>query len=295
MQQILKDRTTTDLIGYPSDISKLWNAASVRVQTPSVALPDAYSAATIDAASKTVNGSHAEGTNHLTLSHGGTDPTNGRKYIIDTLDGSPKFTVTVTRFDSHVAYLQDPLPKTVPSNSTLQGYQVRRTLTAEEVKLEGQGIARWQVTDAAGVAHVWDEPFLVVNSQTNYTLTADSLVRSYPIAERLHAPGDDNMIELIETAWRDYVRPDLEAKQIRANQIKSWERVEAPHAAACVYHLVLTDERQDPVFVEQWRNVYAHQMDLLFASREFWYSEDDPEDTIGRVDNGYFMNRNIGR
>ncbi len=295
MQQIIKDKTTAPIYAYPSDISTTWTAASVRVQTPQIALPDTPSAATVDSASKTTNGATVEGSTVFNLAAGGTDPAGGSKYIIDALNGTPRFTVTVSRFDSNKAYLKDPLPQTVPNNSTLTGYRVARTLTAQEVKQEGQAIARWLVTDASGVAHVWDQPFLIVNTQTNYTLTSDSLMRAYPIAERLHAPSDDNMTELIETAWRDYLRPDLEAKQIRANQIKSWERLEAAHAAACVYHLILTDERQDPIYVETWRNTYAHQMDLLVAGREFWYAETDPENSVGHADNSQFIGRNISR
>tara|TARA_Y100000361_G_C11148016_1_gene339284 strand:- start:774 stop:1667 length:894 start_codon:yes stop_codon:yes gene_type:complete len=297
MQQILKGQTAIPIEGYSQDIDRRWSRAFVKVQTPSTALPDTWTIAAIDNTAKTTQGASVEGATSINLSAIGsiTNPAPGDKYIIDCGNSTPLFTVQAENYGSNVLYLRDPLPQPVPNGAAVIGYKVSYELDASHVTQEGQAIARWKIEDRDRVAHIWDQPFLIVNTQTNYTLTSDSLMRAYPIAERLHAPSDDNMTELIATAWRDYLRPDLEAKQIRANQIKSWERLEAAHAAACVYHLILTDERQDPIYVETWRNTYAHQMDLLFAGREFWYAETDPENSIGRADNSHFINRNIGR
>ena len=296
MQQILKGQTAIPIEGYSQDISRSWRRAFVKIQTPSTALPETYTIAAIDSYVRTTQGAAVEGATQFNVSAIGAGvPVPGNKYIIDCRNNTPRFTVELEYYESNTFYLRDPLPQPVPNGADVFGYRASYELDASHVTQEGQAVARWKIEDRDRVAHIWDQPFLIVNTQTNYTLTSSSLVRAYPIAERLHAPSDDNMTELIATAWRDYLRPDLEAKQIRANQIKSWERLEAAHAAACVYHLILTDERQDPIYVETWRNTYAHQMDLLFAGREFWYAETDPENSIGRADNSHFINRNIGR
>ena len=192
--------------------------------------------------------------------------------------------------------LADPLPMALPIGTIIAAYSVFYDLDASEVTNQGESIARWQVDIRVGsdiVQHVWDDPFLIVNAETNYTLNSASLVRTYPMVDRLRPPTDEDLTEIIKTGWTNYLRSDLEGKGIKANQIKSWERLEAAHAAACVYHLVLTDERQDAEYRETWRTNYAHQCDLMFASIRFWYSPTDGSTPAKSDEN--FSGRSISR
>lgn len=278
MQQLLRNQITIPVEAYPSDLGYLWNRAWVRVQTPSTPMPDddTWAVADIDRAARTTTVAAPEGATEITHSTFGIVPlVPGNQYIIDPTDGSPSFIVTCGRLaSSSVMELQDPLPQPVPVDSAIRGYRVSKILSLSEVSTQGTAIARWRVEDRDRISYVWDQPFLILNTLTNYHLNSSTLERIYPMVQRMR-PDDLTLEELIETAWTNYLRPDLEGKGIKANQIKSWERLDPAHAAACVYHLVLTDERQEEEYRQTWRNTYAHQCDLMYASVRFWYDEGD--------------------
>lgn len=257
-------------------------------------MPESWTVAAIDSITRTVGSTAAEGATSITLSPIGLGAlTAGNKYIVETRDGEPNFVIKLSRIvSSTVVETQDPLPQDIPASSTIRGFKASYELETAQVKGVGQAIARWRVEDRDRVRYDWDDPFLIVNVATNYNLTSEALERIYPQVQRLR-PDDLSLNELIDVAWKNYVRPDLEGKGLKANQIKSWERLDAPHAAACVYHLILTDERMASDFRDDWRTVYAHQMDLLFASVRFWYSETD-DNTPGRSDEN-FSGRSISR
>lgn len=298
MQQIIKDEIHVDIFSYPPVMERPFRAW-IRLQTPASPMQDADTAADFDSESGTTSVDAAEGTTTLRFSSS-VDYTPGSLYFVKP-DTGQAFAVKALAFNSispgiFDLTIADPLPMPVPSGSVVGGYRVSFAMSAENVSQQGRCIARWkfQVRDGLDVIdHIWDEPFLIVNAQTNYQLTSSELVRIYPMADRLRPPTDEDLTELIETGWSNYVRPDLEGKGLKANQIKSWERLTPAHAAACVYHLVLTDERQSQEYREQWRNVYAHQMDLMFASVRFWYSETDSTQP-GDSDRN-FMGRSISR
>ena len=278
MQQVFRNQTQDPIYAYPSDLDNFWSRAFVRVETPSKAMPDetSWSAAQIDRAARSVTVEGKEGATSLTHSTIGITPlTAGNQYIIEPANGEPNFIIKIARLaSSSVSDLQDPLPQNVPIGSNIRGYRVSVELQADEVTNVGQSIARWRVEDRDRLQYIWDQPFLIVNAHTNYTLNSSTLERMYPMVQRLRQ-DDISLQELIEIGWTNYVRPDLEGKGLKANQIKSWERLEAAHGAACVYHLVLTDERQEPEYRETLFTNYTHHMDLLFAGVRFWYDEGD--------------------
>tara|TARA_R100001230_G_C5686948_1_gene196932 strand:- start:2255 stop:3148 length:894 start_codon:yes stop_codon:yes gene_type:complete len=279
MQQIFKNQIVDPIFAYPSRIDLRWSRAFVRVQTPAVAMPDesTWTLATFDNVSRSVAGSSDEGTFRISLNPlgAGGSISPGYQYVVEPADNNPNFVITVARVVSTTLLeVQDPLPQNVPTGSFIYGIRASVELEPEQVKNVGQCIARWRVEDRDRRRYDWDQPFLIVNTHTNYSLNSSTLERMYPMVQRLR-PDDTQLEELIETAWRNYVRPDIEGKGMKSNQIKSWERLEPAHGAACVLHLVLTDERQDPEYRETWRTEYAHQMDLLFAGVRFWYDEKD--------------------
>jgi hypothetical protein len=300
MQQILVNETDLPLVSYPPVLERIFRA-SVRLQTPSTPMLDAWANAIIESFNDTVSVAASEGDTFLTFASASL-PTLivGRLYYVAPVTGE-RFSVKFTRLEPtgvgvYRMHLADPIPMALPVGTLIGAYSVSYEMDAAEVSQAGESIARWQVDIRVGtdiIQHVWDMPFLIVNAETNYRLTSNELIRIYPIADRLRPPTDEDLTELIETGWTNYVRPDLEGKGIKANQIKSWERITPAHAAACVYHLVLTDERQSSEYREQWRNVYAHQMDLMFASVRFWYSETDGNQP-GHSDEN-FMGRSISR
>ncbi|HAW74302.1 MAG TPA: hypothetical protein DCW74_01030 [Alteromonas australica] len=295
MQQLFKDQTTIHVESYPAKIDVEFRRAAVRIQTPSTPMPDEdnYDSASVEALNRIIAATASAGTHLLTFTAAPTDLVVGHQYVVSTTDQEPNFVVKVSRvISSTQVQLQDPLPQEVPASSRIKGFRFSKELTAEQVKNEGQCIARWRGEDGDRNYYYWDEPFLIVRVATNYHLTSDKLERLYPLVLRLR-PEDQTLAEIIEASWENYLRPDLESKGIRPNQIKSWERLDPAHAAACVYHLVVTDERQDPGFVEQWRTMYAHQLDLLFASVFFWYDDNDSE-TPGISDHD-FRQREIFR
>jgi hypothetical protein len=300
MQQILINEIDVSLLSYPPVMDRLFRAR-VRIQTPSHPMPATWTAAQLDSFTESLSVASREGETFLTVSSLATPlATDGRLYYVFTASGE-RFSVKLTDIQSvgigsYRLHLADPLPMALPIGTNIGGYAVFYDFDATEVTNQGECIARWQVDIRVGadiVQHVWDEPFLIVNAETNYTLNSASLVRTYPMVDRLRPPTDEDLTEIIKTGWTNYLRSDLEGKGIKANQIKSWERLEAAHAAACVYHLVLTDERQDAEYRETWRTNYAHQCDLMFASIRFWYSPTDGS-TPAKSDEDY-SGRSISR
>jgi len=300
MQQILVGETDVYLVSYPPVMDRLFRAR-IRMQTPSTPMPEAWTGADTDTFTESLSAAASEGDDFVTVSSVST-PTAvaGRQYYISAPSGE-KFSVKFTRAEAagigaFRLHLADPLPMPLPVGTAIGAYAVFYEMAASEVTSPGQAIARWQVDIRVGadiIQHVWDQPFLIVNAETNYTLNSANLVRMYPMVDRLRPPTDEDLTELIDVGWTNYLRADLEGKGIKANQIKSWERLEAAHAAACVYHLVLTDERQDAEYRETWRSNYAHQCDLMFASVRFWYSETDG--TVPGKSDENFSGRSISR
>jgi hypothetical protein len=284
VQQILVGQTTVPLVSYPPVLDRIFRAR-IRLRTPSQEMPTAWVAADLELfGSGTTSAAAPEGQTYIDISSLVTPTTiAGRDYFVTDSVSGQKFVITfmastVAGAGSYRLHLKDPLPMALGDSSTVQSFSVSYDLLSTAVESAGSSIARWQIDIRVGAEitqHVWDEPFLIVYAETNYTLNSASLVRMYPIVDRMRSPTDEDLTELIETGWTNYLRADLENKGMRANQIKSWDRLEACHAAACVYHLILTDERQDPVFRQTWHTEYAHQFDLVLGSREFWYSETD--------------------
>tara|TARA_R110000751_G_scaffold265397_1_gene364465 strand:- start:5288 stop:6196 length:909 start_codon:yes stop_codon:yes gene_type:complete len=284
MQQILVGQVTAPIQSYSPVLDRI-NRAYVRVRTPSQSMPEVWSNASLETfANAVLQVAASEGQTFVDIgSLAAPTAIRGNDYYILDRDSGEKFVVTFMAYSIVSAgiyrlHLKDPLPTTVADSSILSSFSVHYDLPVAAVANAGSSIARWKVDIRVGaevVEHVWDQPFLITYAETNYTLTSASLVRMYPIVDRMRSPTDEDLTELIETGWTNYLRADLENKGMRANQIKSWDRLEACHAAACVYHLILTDERQDPIFRQTWHTEYAHQFDLVLGSREFWYAETD--------------------
>ncbi len=292
MQQLIRKDTDEVLVGYPPTYDTP-TAAQIRVGTPAHAMGDSdsdYETATVEAVSATTNGVSKAGTTKLHFSSAPTVVV-GRRYFLELATGL-KFDVEVLGVDGNNVHLREPLQVECASGTAFKSYAVTFQLSAHQISEEGLSIARWRTNHSDNIYRVWDEPFVIVNVETNYDLSVSELIRTYPIVERLR-PEEQTCEELIDVCWETYVRPDLEAKGIKVNQIKSWERVNPAHAAACVYHLVVTDERQDEMFREQWKTIYAHNMDLLFSSVRFWYDDNDGK-TPGMSDRD-FRQRTISR
>ena len=228
MQQIFKNQIIDPIFAYPSRIDLRWTRAFVRVQTPSTSMPDesSWATASFDNVARTTSAIAEEGTFRISINAiGGGTLTAGNKYVIEPADNNPNFVVTLSRIVSTTLIeVQDPLPQDIPALSGVYGLKASIELDLAQVTNVGQSIARWRVEDRDRRHYDWDQPFLIVNTHTNYTLDSSTLERMYPMVQRLR-PDDTQLDELIETAWTNYVRPDIEGKGMKSNQIKSWERL----------------------------------------------------------------------
>ena len=289
MQKDLKDSTDT-LIAYPPALG-VPSSATVKIQTPSTAMPSSGSAGSVDGVSASPNSSISEGDTTASFA---SDPTftNGRDYLV-TVAGMDRFVAKCLNTGTTSTFA-DPFPADVSTSGTFKGIAITIALTSAQTSAAGDAIARWTAT-INGVAQTWEQQFKVAEVQDGAFVNSAELVRMYPIADRLRPPTDETLTETIDAAWELYLRPDLEAKGMIANQIKSWERLKPVHATACIYHLVSTDERQEDIFRDQWRTQYAHALDLLLAGSEFWYSTDDTETGTTRAPEGRYKQRRIHR
>lgn len=272
-QQVRVDSTETLLWYGPATAQP--TAATVRVQTAAVALPDAGDTATIDTLSSATNAAASAGATSLAFA---ADPvaTAGRQYLVVLATGQ---VIVVEVIDTGTTVtLAEPLPIDVPSGSTLTGFAVSHALTAAETDEIGRGIARWSIT-VAGIIHVVDQSFRIVRSQPQpYSLTATVLTARYPILHRYRPPTDEDFAESIEAAWEVLLMPDLLARGYEPHRINSWRTLEVAHAAAVYAHLVGTSGVASTELVEAAMAHYRGRFDAVVESSEFWYDSID-EDT----------------
>jgi|6_EtaG_2_1085325.scaffolds.fasta_scaffold00418_6 hypothetical protein len=275
--EIMKGTAAT-LITYAPKLG-VPSSATVRYRTPntSMAAEGSGSAATVDSVSGATNAAASEGDTTLSFA---SDPTAvpGRKYMLN-VGGDSSLGVLVEKTGTTTT-IAEPLPLDVSSGTSLLGIAITYALTTAETDIAGEGIARWTAT-VGGVELTWDQPFWVVKALSAYQLTPTVLTQMYPIVHEQRSPTDTDLTELIQGAWDGAVFPDLEANGIKVDRIKSWGRITPVHAAACVRHLIINDDSADPIYRDFWNQEYARSIETLFASRRFWYDEDDSLAALG--------------
>lgn len=295
-QRILKGSTQT-LVSYPRvgpdgrPLASPPGSPQVRIGTPAVPMPSAFTAATADSLFCALDVDADEGATAIIVS-----PNQSFVAERDYLATTPAGHVVVVRSAiagfgvvSGTAWsveLAEPVPQALPANTAIQGWALSRPLTAQQTATEGEGLAIWQA-EIGGQTYEWAQAFRVVRRMPVSTLTAPRLTQAYPVVHTLRSRNDKSLDELIVSSWRHKVVPSLEARGIIEEDIIAVDRLEPVHAAACVLHLAEANPAIDAQFVDRWRSIFVQSLDTAMASRT-WYeapqtADPDPRGVIGSI------------
>ncbi len=272
MLRVLRDSTDT-LTAYPEErFAGTASAATMRVRTPTTALPDTGAAATIDTLSASTNAAALRGAKTLNFS---SDPgaTPGRRYVLD--DGEGNAVYVVVNATGTAVQLDQPLSQDYPSGATLAGAAITLALTAAQTAQRGFGVAKIEAT-IAGQVHRWDLPFDVLPERFPLPVDAVGLMRLAPDVIALKPASDDDLTDTTTAAWELYVRPKLQRRGLRVDRLKPTDALKPAHVAACRLH-VHTVLRADGDELDALRRLLDAEIDGAFASVEFWY--DAPAET----------------
>lgn len=274
-QTILLD-STESLVMYPRGgegrgFLGVASAATVRVQTPSTAIPDSGDAASVDSVSSSTNAAANEGDTSLSFA---ADPTatKGRQYLLTTPEGDEL--IVTCKKSGTTFYLTEPLAMDVGSGATLEGLAITHALTTDETSQTGLGLARVTAT-IGGVDYTWDHTFRIVAVGYGYTLTPEALFTRYDIARNLLPPHDETGSETIESAWTDLLEPYLAQDGIHSHRIKGWEALEPVHALACVAWLTRNNQATPREEASGWMQDFQDLYATVISSRDNWVVSED--------------------
>lgn len=275
MQQVLKDSTDTLLVYPPrlidGRVPGVPSSVTIRIGTTSTTLPAVGSgdAVTVDAVSASTNAAASEG--DLTLAFA-SDPTltAGRFYLVENTLGERAWlraikTGTTSRFAS-------PLPFDCASGSTIKGILCPHALTAAETSSIGEGIAFARAT-MDGVEREWGVRFEIVRQIFQVPLSAAELIERRPEVLRLRSPTDVGFDEIIQSAWLDYVRPELNARGMHDERIRSGDALIPALLDAVVYRLCLSHYSDDVAMLDRREREYRETLARVLGSSKFWYDE----------------------
>lgn len=270
MQRIIKASTET-LYTYPPILAQASGTPTARIGTASTPMPDAGSNCTVDTLSTDVAADAYEGSTQLTV----TSATwvKGRKYIATSSTGEVFPIVSDTDGASDTLNLQEPIPSALLTGSTIKGYRISITLTADQTSDIGKAAVEWAAT-LNSVSEKWTDTFYVVERDGGYSLDAEKLSRYSAFCRRVRPDSDNDMSETIDAAWVRYIRPSLLAKGVRPELFISRDELESVHIAACEHHVAqqATDVAQD-VREEKRRN-FSEAMSLVLQSDSLWVIDD---------------------
>lgn len=239
---------------------------TVRVHTPAISLGSA-AAATQDAVLAQTNADAAQGSDGLPFLEGPA-VVKGRKYLVDIVDGQTFPVEVIGAGDT--TRLAQPLPMDVPAGSTLRGWALTYTLSAEQTALSGPGYAIWDIVDAEGVVvPTFTTTFEVANHASGFALTWTELTRRMPNLQHEKPTHDDTGEETIAAAWMQHVLPALSSRGMKPHFIVDQNPLKVVHAAAVAYTLFPQDEQVKAEFYEKLQQV--------LAGRELWYDSDEGE------------------
>jgi hypothetical protein len=273
-QRILISSTGT-LLAYPPTMEQA-TSATVRVRTPSTALPAAGVTATVDPVDGTVDADATEGATALVLEEAQTF-VRGRQYLVVVTTGEVFAVTCALAGTTATLRMTEPLPLPVPAGSAVLGYALTRQLSTDETSARGEGLALWTAALPVSGSQTFGTQLRIVRRVPRYTLTTGRLTSSWPLVNQLRPPTDVDMTEVLQGVWDNRVVPALEAKGIRAEQVISAEALEPVHAAAIIAHLMAMDTARPREDVEYWDGRLREAMDLAVSGGGFWVDDEDEQ------------------
>lgn len=253
-----------------------------RVSLPGAPIQDGDAFALVDengpSQDSTIATAASEGAESLDIQDAANLETRpGYPYLITDAVSGESFVVHASSVDTDAdpMYLREPLPKAVAVSSLIAGHYAGVDLDTAETADAGVGYVEWRaITDTMGGGDEeirWLTPFEIVERvNPTYTLTATALTTQSPLAKQLRRDNDGDYTEIIDAAWRRYVRPALLAKQIRPENIGSPGELEPVHIAAVELLLVESTPSLPPDARQERKAAFVEAMDLALQGRDLW-------------------------
>lgn len=282
-QRVLLGSTAT-LVSYPrvSDggpwLRSSPTSATVRIRTPSTALPDTGADADVDHLCAELAEDAVEGDMTLILTTQETI-TRGRSYLLQREDDEGERVIVVADSDTYrtTVRLLEPLPCDVAAGAELAGFAVSIDLTAAQTSDAGECLALWTAT-VDGREVMWSQAFRVVRRLLVSVLTPSRLLSAYPLVRTLRSSVDVSLERVIDAAWTHRVLPWLSAQGVPEEDVVAADVLEPLHAHACLLHLAEQDPQLPRDFVQGLRDEHE-RIKATTKSRTDWYVAaqlDDP-------------------
>ena len=210
--------------------------ADVRIRTNAVPMPDEGSevACSIDTVDTSLQGPAAPGDSSLTVASG-SGIVRQRFYLIE--DGANRYPVHVAEVSGTTVYLSEPLADRIPNNTPLKGLAIiTPSLTADQTATAGRSnLAKFRAT-LDGVQREFDQWFEIVRQVFPITLSPTRLLRRGEV-RNLRRSTDVGLMDTIQAAWEDTLRPKLRASGILEETINTPTEIEPAHIEAVMLHL----------------------------------------------------------
>jgi hypothetical protein len=265
------------LVAYPPEhLRGTVTAATVRIGTPNVTMPDNGTAATVSSLDTTTDAAANRGDRTISVASA-TGATAGRKILIGDHEAE------LESISGTTLTLRLPLPLDVATGTVVKGLDLSIALDSTDTDQAGNALAIWTVG-----TEDWTQPFVVAYRSVAYGLDAVGLRIRYPVIERLIPGRDADLSDAIEGAWLTEVEPHLLANEMKPENVISWSAIDDWHAAAVVYRAALNAPRLSPEAVDTWATNLSSARNRALDSRRFWYSEtddisgDQPDNPVGR-------------
>ena len=272
MIRVVKNTNETITFYHPFDVREVPLTAVGRIGTPAEAMPAAGSETsfTVDSLFETVTEASNEGDSHITFASS-IGATLGRFYLLKSATGNTAI-VEVLRDGTRVQ-LASALQFPVEIGDTLHGIAITTSLDSGQTEQTGTGLINCEVSFGAHKIS-FQEEFEILNFYPNLSLTWGKLKAAHPIVEIIKPrDGTTTTRDHLFYAWEYNLKPDLAARGIDPEFVKSWNVFEPVHALAVVLALTKYNSPNDDERIKEARIEYWQRLKSVLDSPKNWYSD----------------------
>lgn len=258
------------------------SAATVRIATPAVSMPDEDDAAAADrdTLSTDLTADAAKGVTQYFVNE--VTFAKGRELLLTAPTGEQATVKSMTSGLSDLLDVAEPVDFIARTGSTLKGFSVSKPLSSAQTAQPGNGLAMWRVT-IDGEDYEIAQPFRVVRRMAVQMLTESELMTSWNVVKELKGRNDISLGEIMNAAWEHRVLPWLEAQNIAEENVVSSAALVPLHAIGCVLQLVDGARQVGPELAERvqkrWDTCAAQTL-----ARKTWYVTEQLETPTPRPD-----------
>ncbi len=271
---IVLEDSTEELVFYPpAQFMAQASAATIRVGTPAVAMPDATTVASVDSVSASTNAAADAGDDTLAFA---ADPTctPDRLYLLEHSSFDPL--PVLVKATGATVQLSEPLPVDVPSGATLKGIAITHSLSTAQTETSGVCVAQLTGT-FGGVGRAWSHRFRIYPRNFEQRLTAVDLLVLAPEMESLRQSTDLTFSEAIAGGYEQLVS-DLEAQKYEVHKINTMGKLNLATVGAILWRSHRTNAGPAAEHTIAAKEDYREELRKAIMGSEFWYDRADSGD-----------------